>query len=85
MLYPDIPVWWVTLPVALAGWLVTSVVYRLFFHPLAGIPGPRLAALSYLYRTYFNASGSFYAQIEKLHHEYGKGRVGGVVLLIFMG
>jgi hypothetical protein len=50
------------------------VCYRLVFHPLAGIPGPKLAAVTFLYQTYFSfAHGSrFYEQIGKLHTKYGK-------------
>lgn len=53
--------------------LVYRVIYIIYFHPLAHIPGPKLAAASYLYQTYFSlVSGSkFYIQIQKLHEEYG--------------
>lgn len=64
--------------VACAGILIPSyiayiVVYRLFFHPLAQIPGPRLAGLTFLYQTYFSfKDGSrFYQQVGLLHKQYG--------------
>ncbi|KAG4419518.1 hypothetical protein IFR04_007312 [Cadophora malorum] len=57
----------------LALYLVGLVVTGLYFHPLSNIPGPKLAAISRLYITYFNATGGskFYLQIEELHERYG--------------
>lgn len=54
--------------------VLSTALYRLYFHPLAHIPGPKLAALTFLYQTYFSlVNGSrFYAQIGKLHKIYGK-------------
>ena len=51
-----------------------TLLYRVYFHPLAHIPGPKLAAGTFLYQTYFSlVNGSrFYAQIGKLHEAYGK-------------
>jgi hypothetical protein len=56
-------------------WLVSVAVYRRFFHPLANIPGPFLAAITHFYIVKFNLFGprsQFYLQVEKLHREYGK-------------
>jgi hypothetical protein len=57
--------------------IVYAVLYHVYFHPLAHVPGPRLAAASYLYQTYFSLVGGskFYLQIQKLHEEYGKFKV----------
>jgi hypothetical protein len=58
-------------------YLVTSIVFRvlynLYFHPLVHVPGPKLAAATYLYQTYFSLVGGsrFYIQISKLHEQYG--------------
>ena len=67
-------VWWMTPLVTAVVCLVPVAAYRLYLHPLANIPGPRLAALTYLYRTYYNATNGsrYYAQIEKLHAQYGR-------------
>jgi hypothetical protein len=48
-------------------------VYRRYFHPLAKVPGPALAAVTHLYAFFFNNVGGsrYYAQIEKLHRKYG--------------
>lgn len=48
------------------------VIYRLFFHPLAKIPGPRLQAvvsLPWLYRRYIQATAP--AKALELHQKYG--------------
>jgi hypothetical protein len=52
--------------------LVVSV-YRLFFSPLAKFPGPKLAAATGLYETYFNLvkNGKYVFEIERLHKVYG--------------
>jgi hypothetical protein len=59
---------------AAVGSVAYILIYRLYFHPLSHIPGPRLAALTFLYQTYFSlVNGSrFYVQIGKLHKIYGK-------------
>lgn len=55
------------------GSLIRSVIYNIYFHPLASVPGPKLAGATYLYQTYFSlANGSrYYYQIGKLHKKYG--------------
>ena len=67
-----IPLFLSLLAVAIV-WLIGVVGYRRFFHPLAKVPGPPLAAITYLYIFYFNAgrTSRFYAQVEKLHEKYG--------------
>ncbi|KAL4797409.1 cytochrome P450 [Aspergillus venezuelensis] len=61
--------------VLLIGVVVRStwiVVYRLFFHPLAKVPGPLLARTTWLYSTWFNiVRGRFYLHIQELHEQYG--------------
>jgi len=54
-------------------WLVATVLYRRLLHPLAGVPGPFLAAITPLYGFYFNAvkGGRFYLEIERSHKVYG--------------
>ena len=54
--------------------IVGLVVYRRFFHPLASVPGPFLAAVTDLYAFKFNVlskRSQFFLQVEKLHQEYG--------------
>jgi hypothetical protein len=61
------------LPLAALVWLTSIVLYRIYLHPLSKIPGPKLAAATHLYITYFNTTGGskFYLQTEKLHQKYG--------------
>jgi hypothetical protein len=46
---------------------------RLFYSPLAKFPGPKLAAATSLYETYFNLvkNGKYYLEVERLHNIYG--------------
>ncbi|KAJ4390378.1 hypothetical protein N0V85_007284 [Neurospora sp. IMI 360204] len=46
-------------------------LYRLFLHPLAGIPGPRLAALSNIWHAYHARNGRMYHLGKTLHKRYG--------------
>jgi hypothetical protein len=49
------------------------IIYRLFFHPLAKFPGPRLAAATDLYEEYYDVvkRGMFVWEIERMHEKYG--------------
>jgi hypothetical protein len=54
-------------------WLSGTAIYRVWFHPLTGVPGPILAKVSTLYTFYFNVvkGGLYYREIERMHAEYG--------------
>lgn len=53
---------------------VCMVVYRIFFHPLAKVPGPLLARASYFYCFWYNINGGrMYLQTQRLHEKYGTG------------
>lgn len=58
---------------ALVAYLVVRTVYRLRFHPLAHIPGPRLTAATHLYEFFYNVvrPGVFLFEIEAMHRKYG--------------
>ncbi|KAL2807885.1 putative benzoate 4-monooxygenase cytochrome P450 [Aspergillus granulosus] len=55
------------------SYLVTVVAYRLTLHPLARVPGPRLAKITYLYEWYFDLYhlGQLPFKIKDLHQTYG--------------
>ncbi|KAK6380416.1 hypothetical protein LTS17_005606 [Exophiala oligosperma] len=73
-----VPVSWTTGLVAIVLALILRALHltvqRCFFHPLAKIPGPRLAAISYLYEFYYDAwlGGKYCFHIEDLHEKYGR-------------
>lgn len=59
--------------IAFAGLSSYVVIYRIFFHPLAGVPGPKLAAATQCYEMYFDLihKARMPWQIKKLHDIYG--------------
>ncbi|KAI4255884.1 MAG: hypothetical protein L6R42_006509 [Xanthoria sp. 1 TBL-2021] len=60
--------------VVILAWYILTIFRRLYFHPLAQVPGPRFAAATLLYQTYYSFAGGrsrFYQKIAKLHQEYG--------------
>lgn len=61
---------------------LSLVVYRLFFHPLRHIPGPRLAAATLWYEFYYDVvlQGQYQFKIIRLHDEYGKLLPGNVLI-----
>lgn len=54
-------------------YLVTLASYRLFLHPLATFPGPKLAAITRYYEAYYDIvkNGEYTFKIAELHKEYG--------------
>ncbi|RAL08788.1 cytochrome P450 [Aspergillus homomorphus CBS 101889] len=62
----------------LAGlWLLSRLVRAMYnispFHPLSHIPGPRLAALTFLYEAWFDLilGGRYTREIQRMHEVYG--------------
>jgi hypothetical protein len=49
------------------------VIWRLFFHPLRKIPGPKLAAITYWYEFYQDVilQGNYVKVYPDLHKQYG--------------
>lgn len=61
-----------TQPQLLVVWRLAIVVYRLFLHPLAKYPGPKLYAATNLPFTWgINVSGTFTRESNDLHKKYG--------------
>lgn len=49
------------------------IIYRLYLHPLAKFPGPKIAAATHLYEIgwdYFGR-GAYLWEIERMHRKYG--------------
>jgi len=61
------------LSAAALGYVFLGAIYRLYFHPISKIPGPKLAAVTSLYGFYFNVvkGGRYMWEIEKMHDKYG--------------
>ncbi|RDW83583.1 cytochrome P450 [Aspergillus mulundensis] len=61
------------LAIALAVYVAALSVYRLYFHALSHIPGPKLAAITHGYEFYFNVvkGGLFIWEVERMHKVYG--------------
>lgn len=54
--------------------IVLRTLYRLYLHPLAHIPGPRIAAVSRAYEFYHDVlrGGMYLWEVEKMHEKYGQ-------------
>ncbi|KAI5785826.1 cytochrome P450 [Geopyxis carbonaria] len=61
-------------------WVATTLIYifsiciyRLYFHPLSHVPGPRLAAISTLWQIYWNVirGGELTSQLPRVCQQYG--------------
>ncbi|KAF4626977.1 hypothetical protein G7Y89_g11179 [Cudoniella acicularis] len=62
---------WTTVAALILLTLFNFVVYRLYFHPLAEIPGPRLYALLIIPKAYDLYRGRLPYRISELHDKYG--------------
>lgn len=82
-LVPSWPATAGTLVLAYIVYWFGLVIYRLYFHPLAGFPGPRLAAATSWWEFYYDIvkDGELVFQLPGLHEKYGiisaMGRTGG--------
>ncbi|MCJ1420372.1 hypothetical protein MMC32_006729 [Xylographa parallela] len=59
--------------VALTSYILIGGIYRLLFSPIAGFPGPKLAALTLWYEFYYDVvlRGQHTFHIRNLHGQYG--------------
>lgn len=68
---------WDLVVIACVTWFLylgALVIYRLSFHPLRSFPGPRLAAVTWLYKAYYVLvkGGEMLHNVERLHKTYGE-------------
>ncbi|KAK0103829.1 hypothetical protein ONS95_005828 [Cadophora gregata] len=59
------------LVVTILALIAFQVVYNLFLHPLRSIPGPRMAAATWLWLFKYELSGHCHEAFMKLHESYG--------------
>ncbi|KUL83714.1 hypothetical protein ZTR_07489 [Talaromyces verruculosus] len=60
-------------PTTFVCYFITVLIYRLYFHPLAKFPGPKIAAATFLYEIawdYFG-HGAYLFECERMHAKYG--------------
>ncbi|KAI0538368.1 trichodiene oxygenase [Xylaria digitata] len=64
---------WQGVSVVLIIYLAGIAFYRLTLHPLAGFPGPKLAAITRWYEGYYDIilNGQYTFKIKELHDKYG--------------
>ncbi|KAK8153209.1 putative cytochrome P450 [Phyllosticta citribraziliensis] len=55
------------------GYVVSKIVYRLVFHPLASVPGNKIAAATLLYEFFWDAimGGKYVFRIAEMHEKHG--------------
>jgi hypothetical protein len=65
---------WQSIAFAAVIYFLSMAFYRLFLHPLAGFPGPMIAAITRYYEAYYDViqNGQYTFQIAKMHEKYGK-------------
>ena len=66
----------VWVPLLLCFWIFIQlflIIYYVYFGPLSNIPGPKLAAATYLYHNYHAGYGSdfYWRDVQELHKRYG--------------
>jgi hypothetical protein len=63
-------------------------IYRITLHPLAHIPGPKLAGMTFWYEFYYDVypnGGQYLWQINRLHEKYGRSRRENTIARLLMG
>ncbi|TQN65562.1 Cytochrome P450, partial [Colletotrichum shisoi] len=67
--------WFLACLLLATGYVGFLAIYRLFFSPLARVPGPKLAALSFAYEFYYDffkdGGGRYWVEINRLHDTLG--------------
>lgn len=79
MAYQPLPITFIgAIVLAVPLYLLALIFYRLYLHPLSKYPGPKLAAISTLYRAYHQTwrDGRLVENLAGLHQSYGKCLIG---------
>lgn len=65
--------WAPLLPIACLTWIVGRAIYNVYFHPLAGFPGPRMAAATVWWKIHLELvkQESMSLKLWDLHAKYG--------------
>lgn len=65
---------WRHIAVMAAVYFASLAFYRLFLHPLAQFPGPKLAAITLYYEAYYDVvqNGQYTFKIAEMHKKYGR-------------
>jgi len=65
---------WQSITLTVVLYLLTLAFYRLYLHPLAKFPGPKLAAVTRYYEAYYDIikNGQYTFRIAEMHKRYGK-------------
>src|SRR4051794_8230642 len=58
-------------PAVLLVYVLATVIYRAWLHPISHVPGPFLAKVTWLYEWWYGRVGKMHHQIDKLHKIYG--------------
>ncbi|KAH7322521.1 putative cytochrome P450 [Stachybotrys elegans] len=61
----------VVIALTLAVYVASTWIYNVYFHPLAGFPGPLLARSGLLWRLYHSLNGRLHRSIQEQHKKYG--------------
>ena len=62
------------LSLSVLGYLLALATFRLLVHPLAKVPGPRLAGLTGWYEFYYDCpkKGNYVFKVQEMHEKYGQ-------------
>lgn len=65
---------WRTIAAGLLVYWTLLGTYRLWIHPIAAVPGPRWAAITYAWQWYWDIwkDGCLVKQLPALHEKYGR-------------
>ncbi|KAI1736981.1 cytochrome P450 [Xylaria scruposa] len=71
--FSNIPLSWKGITVTIILYFISLAVYRLFWHPLARFPGPKLAAVTRYVEAYYDLvrNGQYTFKIAEMHEKYG--------------